>query len=362
MQNETDLRSLLRKENSIWGGKIEDSAQKASRIKSPVSISISDLQIDQNNIVNAKLKNAYAVNDDVIPGYVLFPVTEPVKNGADISFIKTLSFSLYISYHKKFHSDIINTLKLWTLFGGVGARTRRGTGSLFCEELLKDIKSGQDIANFVTSLAKENSSITEYAYPRIAGAQLYTSQIINNEPAQAWHKFLTAYGKYRQERAPGSVRPGRSYWPEPDAIRLLTNPPDLPHAPKHHDSIWFPRAAFGLPILTRFTTKGDPVPARGKNFTLVPDINSGERFPSPVILKVIQLADKSVINSAIILNQKYPEKLKLEDGGRGYTLDRSAMPFHAGYETSKIMKTNKPLNGKTIYAHLAESLNLREVA
>ncbi|MGB5157276.1 MAG: type III-B CRISPR module RAMP protein Cmr1 [Desulfobacterales bacterium] len=359
MQNEQEAKKLLRKENELWGGKTIDSNGKASRIKSRISLSIGEFDIDhKKNTVLAKMANKYAVESDIIPSNVLFPITSDVKkNLKEIHYIKEMGFSLNISYPKSHETDVLNTLKLWTLFGGVGARTRRGTGSIYCEELLQSFQSEKDIHTFIQSLSSDQH-LHQLPYPRISGLKIYAKQKSKASASEEWHSFLESYGKFRQDRKPGKS-PGRSYWPEPDAIRRLTNINSTNHVPMHPDGEWFPRSAFGLPILTKFITEGDP--GNTKDITLKPNIDTGERFPSPVILKVIKLSDGSVLQCAIILNQKFPDKLTLDVGSKSYPVSGDMLPFHLGYEKTKIMRKGHELNGGTIYENLAKHLGLEEV-
>jgi CRISPR-associated protein Cmr1 len=293
-----------------------------------------------------------------------------VKNGKDIHFIKILNFSLSLVFPKKFESTILKVVKLWTLFGGVGARTRRGTGSLYCEELLEDFKDEQDIWNFVKDLGSKkdkNANIKdgELAYPRLKASIFYAASVQGNEPAAAWHSFLKSYGEYRQDRRPGDGKKrGRSYWPEPDAIRRLTgDTAEDKHKPEHHDEVWFPRAAMGLPIIFKFITPKDP--GNNKEISLEPDIGTGSRLPSPVILKVIKLPNGRIIKCAFVLNQLFPEKLQLSLGKGIKPVQGDMLPFHKDYRKNKVMKDTKDirkqLNGRTIYQSLADHLGLKEV-
>ena len=373
MQNETEPKKLLQKENRLWGGKIvdNDNKEESKRIKSPVSISISDYDINKENIELAKMANNYAVDNKIMPTYVLFPITEDVKkNRKEIYFIKKLSFTLNISYsqlNEQEELEMLNTLKLWTLFGGIGARTRRGAGSIFCEKLLKDFCNEADIYKFLSSISNQvntDNNNNQLEYPRISGMIFYVKNITlhtKEEPASPWKSLLESYGRYRQDRKqdrrPGG-HPGRSYWPEPDAIREISK--DFKkHKPCHPDKKWFPRTAFGLPILVKFKDKCDP--GGGDNINIEPDIGSGERYPSPVILKIIKLNNGSILQSALILNQKFPDKLKLRVNNKDYTIDGNMLPFHTGYETSKKMRVGHELNGQSIYENLANHLNLQEV-
>jgi len=364
MQDETKPQQLLINENKIWGGTTVDSDGEEIRIKSPVSIAITDIKIPEGAIVEATMKNNFAVDDSVIPGYVLFPITSHVKqaekNGStsDIHFIKKMSFILHVSYPDYLETDIINTLKLWTLFGGIGARTRRGTGSIYCEDLLLDFNNEAKVLEFIRNFKDEEVTLK---YPRIAGATLAVSGGQGN-PNDCWHDLLKQYGKFRQQRTPPEAtnRPGRSYWPEPDAIKIITKQYKADHAPNHPDGIWFPRAAFGLPIQTEFNNRdgqGDPV---GK-FMLEPIIDGDKegRWPSPVILKVIKLSNGSILKVCLSLKQKFPDNIVLKNGSDIiYCLSYKELPER--YSGKKINR-NIPVENKTVVDYLCDYLNLKEV-
>ncbi|QTA80246.1 Putative CRISPR type III-B/RAMP module RAMP protein [Desulfonema limicola] len=351
MQNINDHSLLLDTENSVWGGKTADYKNGS---KSKVLLSISEVEIGDK--VCAEMANKYAVKDDVMPTNVLFPITSLVKNLESIYFITKMKFTLNISFPESKKNEIINTLKLWTLLGGIGARTRRGTGSIYCKELLEGLESQKDILSFFKDAASGETDDLEYS--RIAGVKFFSQTINSGDTAKIWHSFLESYGKFRQDRPQGKP-PGRSYWPEPDAIRLITGQfPDV-HTPVHPDGKWFPRAAFGLPILTKFT--GDNEPGNGNNINLEPDIGTGERYPSPVILKVIRLNNGTILKCAIVLNQKFPQRLVLKVRHENYNITGKMLPFHSGYETTKDMRKGHPLNGNTIYENLANHLSLSEV-
>jgi CRISPR-associated protein Cmr1 len=381
MQNIDDISTLINMENRIWGGRVpkkEDKKEVADKndkkisIRSRVSLSIDNAPPVSKDIICAEMANKYAVKDDHIPRYVLFPITPEVKKETPIHIIKAFDFSLSIAFPEKMKETIMNVLTLWTLFGGVGARTRRGTGSLYCEELLKNFSSERDILEFVHRTAGietngQRPEILQLGYPRIAGAGFYASAVKDAEPAEIWHEYLKKYGEYRQDRRPpgNGRRPGTSYWPEPDAIRLLTGDNAKDHEPNHPDKQWFPRAAMGLPIIFKFITPGDP----GKNgeekddITLEPDIGDNKsRFPSPVILKVIKLPNNRVIKCAFVLNQSFPGNLKLTIEGKDpMAVQDKMLPFYQGYQDEKIMNTKNPLAGRSIFQHLADRLGLEEV-
>lgn len=362
MQGEENNKILLDLENNLWGGVTE---KYKNGIKSKVSIYLSDINVEEKKL--AEMKNKYSVNDDLIPTCVLFPVTKLVKDNDEIYFISKMNFKLKISYPEKYEKEIINTLKLFTLFGGVGARTRRGTGSLYCRELLEDFETESDILHFVQKISSGREKKIDY--PRLKGIEFYCNELNGDDPHILWKSMLESYGSYRQDRAKkqNSNMPGRSYWPEPDSIRTITGQKEEKHSPEHPDVVdkknpWFPRTAFGLPILMKFKDQKDP--GGGKECSLTTDIGTGERFPSPVILKVIKLPNGKIFKCAVVLNQKFPESIRLKVPGfnnnRAYSLKKTELPFHENYQ-NKTMRKKSPLNGKSIYEDLAFYLNLNKV-
>ena len=285
MQDESDVKSLLFKENQRWGGKISEESKQGT-IKSPISIAILTQDNIKTEIIQTNTKGN-ALGSNCIPNYVLFPVTSKVTSGETIKVISQLHFSLLISFPEKYQQEVMDTLTLWMLFGGVGARTRRGTGSLYCAELMEPFTTKTDIKNWLNQHSSNKIQAKEYA--RLTGSQLFINDSKKESSAQSvWSSLLNGYGEYRQDRREGQPpfmsRPGRSYWPEPDAIRAITRQSSASHENPVNAENWFPRAAFGLPILTKFSTSGDPT--KGQVIHLEPDMadrDKSERYPSPMI-------------------------------------------------------------------------------
>ena len=98
----------------------------------------------------------------------------------------------------------------------------------------------------------------------------------------------------RNPRSTGKT-PGRSRWPEPEAVRRATKMRLGKHAPLEGvPNNVYPRAEFGLPIVFHFKNndKGEP-----KDTELIPLIDGEpkQRMASPVILKPLAIgADKAV--------------------------------------------------------------------
>ncbi|WP_027180396.1 type III-B CRISPR module RAMP protein Cmr1 [Maridesulfovibrio bastinii] len=347
MQNETDSSKLLELENALWGGTTEKKGKEV-RLKSKVQIAIF--------FYKKRYEGKKAI--DCIPKYVAFPAE---RSNTDALCITDLNFKLRISYPNSagIEKDVLKTLKLWTLFGGVGARTRRGCGSLYCEELLKGFKEAQDINNFIKEIGGDPAPIE---YSRLA-CSLLAVNISSNSTTSAWEEIINNYKDFRQDRRlKNGNKFGRSYWPEPDAIRILTKRNSPLHAPAHPDKVWFPRAAFGLPIITKFNQDGN-----GKGDPDVVELHpkNAPRWPSLVIIKVIKLSS-CILKVVLVLNQAFPDGLKLEysnDNDRKKWPKIKAIPStaHPDNYVNKVMRTNHPLNGDFVYKALFDELGVNEI-
>lgn len=353
MQTEQDHKVLLAHESALWGGTSKNNDQEI-RLKSRVEIAVVEQKIEQIPKVMTKERNGKfsGLGNNAISNYVLFPIIEKVKTNEKILILEKGTFKLIVNYPHENEQEVLNTLKLWVLFGGVGARTRRGCGSIYCRDLLAEFKTHQDVIAFVKNLSQAKGvSAGTSKYPILAGGKLFGTEETKGVDVKS---LQDAYGVFRQDRAPGNQKPGRSYWPEPDAIRKVLEQHAPLHEPKHPDGVWFPRAAFGLPILTQFNTRdngaGDPF---DKQIELSPQ--GKDRWPSPVFIKVTKLSDNCWLKLVLVLNHKTPE-LSLQKKH----LESSAKPDNL---KGKVMikdpeNPKKSLNGRTIYQALADHLKL----
>ena len=116
-----------------------------------------------------------------------------------------------------------------------------------------------------------------------------------------------------------------------------------------------------MPIMTEFKgAQGDPY---GK-FSLRPQNERDarkERWPSPVILKVIKLDDNRLLKVCFILNHAVPEKLDLCRGNtpiHSLTAEEHPLAF-----ADKTMPENAAMlrSGENSYDALIRHLNLTEV-
>jgi CRISPR-associated protein Cmr1 len=172
---------------------------------------------------------------------------------------------------------IIQAVTAWVDFGGLGARSRRGCGSLAFEE------------NSQNSFPIISESVHESMLTLLPGSQMAWGSKTNNA-INAWRMAVDVYKNFRQKegfaRNQGheNGRPGRSRWPEPDSIRRMSHQNSSQHKPTHVIEVGFPRADLGLPIIFHFkdVSQGDP-----EDHTLNGPEKGYERFASPVITRAV---------------------------------------------------------------------------
>lgn len=336
--------NLYRAEHAIWGG-LADAGATASRIIVTVS-EVVGLEIKPCAEYMQKASGEWRTSPDFPrgPGYVLFPGqgkadrTDGVTEQPHDIIVPGLTFTLRVevpqgpgkSAKSIWNDDVLPALRWWASFGGLGARTRRGLGSVKVDGLSP-----------VTGTEATAAGCTLVARPSVPKSQ------------KAWTEAIDRLKKFRQGpdvgRSPGTPPSpaGRSRWPEADSIRQITGchlnvsakpasggKPAIPaktHAPTHPASPSFPRAAFGLPIITHF--KG-PRPSTSTtalaNFdpddtALVPVVNGKEkeRMASPLILKAMWTG-KDYAPIALLLPHNHVSgmdlKLKNNPGARNPSL------------------------------------------
>ena len=309
--------------------------------------------------------------------YVLFPF---INNRQLTKYYENLSFRLYIEIQPwadmNTRTEVEAALWAWINFGGIGARTRRGCGSLYNKHFsLKESEVHDDKLEkwFQDNLEKYKmdflNQIKVRDWPTLSKI---TVQNNKKDIKYAWNEVIGVYKGYRRRANGGSEpgRPGRSHWPEADSIRKIARKFET----KHKDSITisaeeneiaFPRAQFGLPIIFNFKSgrntnprERDPYPTE-----LVPS-GIKSRLASPVITKAIAISDRQGYGAIIVLNQPKINKLVLK---RQKGPDLKTISEHQIYTSIpsyiERYKKNNPMrvDGKPYESAIEAFLNSEEV-
>lgn len=236
------------------------------------------------------------------------PGAVPEKMPAE--FIGSGSFIVRLRFPEALSDEVEAAVWAWVNFGGIGARTRRGCGSIVGEEVdgqgrvVKTLapRAIADLRSWFRARAGEMATM-ERTWPTLPSTLL--SHQVAASPIDAWNRIIGLWKAFRQgvgfARNPGQManRPGRSRYPEPETIRELPNI-GANRGLSHHQRLssipanGFPRAELGLPIVFHFQGRGEP-----PDVTLYPQSEPGgtsrERMASPLILKPLALGNNQAI-------------------------------------------------------------------
>ncbi len=248
-------------------------------------------------------------------GYAAFPLRDRRQH-----VIEGIRFKLSIQFPVSAKSDIEAALWAWESFGGIGGRTRRGFGALklvsvngASQTLLNAQQAYQIIVQKISTLTLKGK-----LPPDVPCLSTKSGDVVVTTPRrdaiEVWRYLINKLKDFRQSRNSGNQpnRPGRSHWPEPDAIRRLTKR----SAPRHRTPLSrldvFPRAEFGLPIVFKFKDdeQGDP-----RVTTLEGANDENRRLASPLILRPLACANNQAVGLAMILDtpRTPPGGLRLAD-------------------------------------------------
>lgn len=257
-----DTETLFEAESLLWGS---TSRQAQCRI----CVSVDRLGDVEN------LEHPYGK----YPEYALFPFNpDPVAK-----LVTGTLFTLTVNFPARYRDELDAAVRAFVAFGGLGARTRRGCGSLALQEGALALPSG--------SIAEHSSTLTMLPTHAFWGPA-------TANPVSAWSSAVNVYRDFRQKPGFGrnegqDRRPGRSRYPEPDTIRRLTRRQG--HTPEHPVE-GYPRADLGLPIIFHFVGGDEP-----PDTTLQGATRGHQRFASPIVTKAVAI-DGAYRPMVMILN------------------------------------------------------------
>lgn len=337
--HDDEVKRLHKREVEIWGG-----TDLASHVRIAVRVlDAGELVKPNDERLSAKPHNP---NPDFAP-YALFPFMpqfggSPEQRRQAATGRLGIRFSLLLSYPENLSEDVETALWAWANFGGIGGRTRRGCGALFCANFApENISTEEDLARWYAE-ALNRFNIVDVSWSTLSRTLLVKRFRGRVNPAVPWGQALGAWknavavlAEFRQGQGLGrnpkqedTGRPGRSRWPEADSLRRIQR---IPSGLRHSTSITtefdaFPRAEFGLPIVFHFQGKEKEKRERGDpgDTTLYPSGEmKGRRLASPLILRpfLCQGQDSAVPGScfSVILRlaTPAPDAVRVESTGRG---------------------------------------------
>ncbi|MEK4570305.1 type III-B CRISPR module RAMP protein Cmr1 [Bacillus sp. FSL K6-3458] len=295
-----NANELSKREAEIFGH-----TERASQIQ--VITHYEKDEVKRNSKVFFKKKN------HPFPRYVLSNMKD------ETPYLMKAQFSLNIRLSKKttdfelIKKEVEAALWAWINFGGLGSRTRRGCGSLYCKQFSPYNKRTKSQLEkwFEQKLLEYDIQMPASSREWPTLSREFKVQAFPSSMISCWQSVIQTYETFRRRSNPYKKR-GRSCWPEADTIRLLTGKAKSGHHipyPKEKPFKYqaFPRAQFGLPIQFRFAPKDsgkDPDPV-----TLLP--KGKDRLASPLILKPLAINQEESVGMVMVLQQPKIEALSL---------------------------------------------------
>jgi CRISPR-associated protein Cmr1 len=301
------------------------------------------------------------------PGYALFPFqgnarkNEPIGKG-----MYGVAFRVQLIDPPDSTKEIKAALWAWLNFGGIGARTRRGCGTLYCKDFAPPNASPKAIQKWLADWWSEltlSDSPSQREWPVLPPC-VFVSMNPSDNPLAAWDNGVDTLRRFRQAegvgRNPGQGnRPGRSRWPEPESVRRATNQRARTHQRMSYiPDTCYPRAEFGLPIIFHFKDKREP-----PDTSLEPAGGTG-RFSSPLILRPLCCADGKCLPMIVRLCAPLPDKVLLKPVGGGDPIEIGVVRNASLSQYRDSPMSGRTQSGSAIEAFLAfaEAQGYKEVA
>jgi len=220
--------------------------------------------------------------------YALWPLAPMSKHEKPDPCAVTIEtrFTVTLRMPRELGAEISPAMDAWIAYGGVGARTRRGCGSLRLWSCVVRIDGVDHKRTHPTRVPQQHGAKAEPDLTALPGSVLaWQDGPANKRAPDAWAIALQAYQGFRRGTDDRASR-ARSPYPEADTIRTLAG--EWAREPSHPVQ-GFPRADLGLPIVVHFIGNGDP---GASLIHATDDQDKPHRFASPVITKPLQVGDK----------------------------------------------------------------------
>ncbi len=311
----TTIETLHTAEGEVFGLASDPSPLSIAVLKQPASRTELRVLLDGDQF------RAVPGMDDL--AYGAFPLRDPDRSARHgVLHEHRGDWIVGFRYPERLRDDIEAARWAWAHFGGLGGRTRRGFGAIV--QITGPLPSIEDgWGSFVGGVS--------VPWPHL-GADSSISVVESKETYESGMKAqATLLRKLRHFRQGGDFgrrrgegqRPGRSYWPEPDAIRRLLKTASVAHKDPVNRVDKFPRAAFGLPVIFHFKDgkQGDP-----DQTTLVPvpigskEVKPGNRLASPLLLRPHMQSSNRITAMGLRIEHAAPERMVLvsKNNKRGF--------------------------------------------
>lgn len=320
---------LRERERELWGMADREGATS----------SLVRIEVDADSLRPEKLVR---LNDQKlnIPQYAKGILIKPREIGEEdwLHVIETGGFRLKVlvraDHEEGLEAQVLRALAAWLLFGGIGARTRRGFGSLKWtgfDAVAALIGLGGEKGKWDRLTDEQRKEFLKSGFTSLIGARLFLKDAAS--PNAAWHDAIGTFRDFRKGQR-GRQRPGlgpdsHSPWPEADSIRQAQGVAPLRPIPYQT----FPRAELGLPLQFRSARPGrqnDNRPVAGEfGEGWVPTTTGQTRLASPVLVKPIFWDGRWKAGFVLLKRERLDRRGLLTDA-KGYPDNVYGVPQYAG--------------------------------
>ena len=327
------LGDLHKAERALWGS----AAKKNDPSHGPGALQLVVTEISGGSKVyfNKKMNdndgdNRWYVHEQRQPrslSYCLFPFelqNDPNEQALTGTIGATFRLQLRVAPHVRNENDrqfaqeaAHHALWTWIMFGGVGARTRRGCGTLLVQgegnkpntkvsehqlpAAVFRVKSQAPARYLAEGLETclGTGALFETPVPSLGGYKLFSGTGTGG-PVVAWAQAIESLQQFLQGPGIGrSEGSGGSYWPEARAARAIDTDQNYSPFPKfpieEATGKQFPRADLGLPRVMKLS------PLVDRTVTVKRSEPDFGRMASPIILKALPISETQAVPIILIL-------------------------------------------------------------
>ena len=359
-----DGEALYQREAQLFGGAVRANDEHAQRLApSRIRVTVSNVNLASTRSIDADDAQLRALK------FVLFSAypQKRLQVLAKELLAAGASFTLTVECPESARLELAEAIRWWVQLGGLGARTRRGCGSLeldgrtaapskmttsrsdqeahtqviervgryldaaeaaMCKIMLKALPmpTAPGVPRHFSGATKAWGEAVEWLrrYRQGHDARKFGEKL-NDNPALRLTREGAAVRPFGTRGGAASYRPGRTKWPEADNVRRVGRFPNAAGHPMGGTVDHMPRAALGLPI------RGDRINGAhgvdvGHAFDIQLELAQGTtgRLPSPITIKARSIGPGSGYEAIALLFEDQADRALQQ------TVLISVTPKHGG--------------------------------
>ncbi|CUU08177.1 CRISPR-associated protein, Cmr1 family [Armatimonadetes bacterium GBS] len=294
----TSVQELYEAECTIWGGPSDKNKSRVGKVRVRTEVLHPGTKKSYSQIAPKSTPKAGPRH-----GFFLFPFQEAKnQNIPEASGLEGVKFMLYVDYvgevSDQQKQEVERAVKAWLIFGGIGARTRRGCGALRVVGEHKNwlLPADRDSREpFLKQLL--GGSANRRDYPTLAGATIVVGEP-QDDPMKVWSELGRFWARFRKGHFGNNIQydpmSGGRWGDYRGVLCQLRNV---------HNTVSLAKPFLGLPIIYQ--------KLKGTCFDGAIEPADSGRMASPVILKPVALDDGRFAPLIAVLHAQKPTQVKI---------------------------------------------------